>query len=90
MSTNGTIKRLEYPFKKSAEVEDEDQEAVQDTAIWLIQVNYVMQPNCVIDKSASIMFWDATKKSWSKDGIKDEDVDHGKSEYQYYPAFLTT
>lgn len=82
MSTNGNIKRLEYPFKKPAEVEDEGQEAIQDTAMWLIQVNYVMQPNCVINKSASIMFWDATRKSWSKDGIKDEDVDRGKRNFE--------
>ena len=77
MATNGNIKKLEYPFKKSAEAEEDDQNAVQDTATWLIQVNYVMQPNCVIDKAARIMCWDAQQNNWSKEGIRDEEVDHG-------------
>lgn len=76
LSTAGKIARIDYPFKKPAgEVEEEGQEAIHDTAVWLIQLNYAMQPNCIIDKSARIMFWDYALKAWSREGIKDDEVD---------------
>jgi hypothetical protein len=77
LSTDGCIKRLEYPYKKAAEVDDEGQDVVQDTAMWLTQVTLVLPPNLAISESANVMFWDSASKKWSNEGIRDQEWNQG-------------
>ncbi|KAJ2995479.1 hypothetical protein HDV02_000764 [Globomyces sp. JEL0801] len=77
LTTDGLIKKLEYPFKSAKEITDDGQEGIIDMSLWSTQISFAIQPNCYIDASAQIMYWDSELGSWSHEGIREEEFDAG-------------
>ncbi|KAJ1343174.1 hypothetical protein BSLG_002200 [Batrachochytrium salamandrivorans] len=76
-SSNGNLKRLEYPFKTAlTEVVAENDQTTNDSQMWSMHITFPIPSNVSLDSdSVKIMFWNSELKIWDDEGITDDDID---------------
>eukprot|EP00842_Homolaphlyctis_polyrhiza_P006463 jgi/Hompol1/6818/HPOL_003796-RA len=72
-----TLKRLEYPFKKTAtEVAEEEADGTSDALMWSTAVSFPIPSSVHLDPdTVKVMYWNAEFKIWDDEGITDDDID---------------
>ncbi|KAJ3039947.1 Protein casc1 [Rhizophlyctis rosea] len=84
LTTNGTLRRLSYPFKKPASPDhtsEEDPDAENssggtDATAWPLQLTYVAVPGAFVRKeAATVKWWNEETKGWDGEGVEGVEVD---------------
>jgi hypothetical protein len=81
-SPSGLLKRVSYPFKRTgtfiitlaAEVTEEEKNGENNDAVWPTTCSFHITPNCFIQPTAQVMWWDSEESRWRRDGISDDEI----------------
>ncbi|KAJ3130161.1 triosephosphate isomerase [Nowakowskiella sp. JEL0407] len=79
LTKDGTLKKVQYPFKKPvSDPAEAESEELSDDSIWTMSVSLNIPRDLNLHKEiTTVMFWDEDQCRWSNDSINDVEIDQG-------------